>query len=98
MSDQNSVEHFGQRALRFIHQMLQLDDDHTLQHDDGFSWWPGEVPVRFRWRAPTVDDGLPVWRLSAEVDVVRVVDPASPQLAGYLSMTSTVLNQFATVV
>jgi hypothetical protein len=98
MNDQNSVEHFGQRALRFIHQMLQLDDDHTLQHDDGFSWWPGEVPVRFRWRAPTVDDGLPVWRLSAEVDVVRGVDPASPQLDGYLLMTSTVLNQFATVV
>ncbi len=98
MSEASPAEHFGQRALRLIHQMLQLDDDNTLWHDDGFSWWPGEVPVRFRWRAPTVGDGLPVWRLSAEVHAVRGVDPASPQLDAYLLMTGTVLNQFATVV
>jgi hypothetical protein len=98
MSDKTPQECFGQRALQFIHEMLQLDNEHTLAHDDGFSWWPGEVPVRFRWRAPIAGDGLPVWRLSAEVEVVRGVEPTSKQLDAYLLMTGTVLNQFATVV
>ena len=93
-----SAEHVGQRALRLIHQMLQLDDAHTLEHDDGFSWWQGEVPVRFRWRAPIVGDGLPVWRLSAEVEFVRDVDPTSRLVDAYLLGTSTLLNQFATFV
>ncbi len=98
MSEQAPAEHFGERALQVMHEMLQLDDAYTLAHDDGFSWWPSEVPVRFRWRAPIAVDGLPVWRLSAEVEVVRGVDPTSQQLDAYLLMTSTVLNQFATVV
>ena len=98
MRDQTPTRHFGQRALQSIHQMLQLDDDHTLAHEDGFSWWPGEVPVRFGWRAPSAGDGLPVWRLSAEVEAVRGVDPTSPRVDPYLLMMGTLLNQFATLV
>lgn len=98
MSDQAPPMHVGQRALQWIHQILELDDAHTLEHDDGFSWWPGEVPVRFRWRAPVAGHGLPVWRLSAEVEAVRGVDPTSRRLDAYLMMTSTLLNQFAMVV
>jgi hypothetical protein len=96
MSDRARAVHFGEKALQLVHQMLQLDDAHTLRHDDGFSWWPGEVPVRFRWRAPIAVEGLPVWRLS--VEAVRGLDADSKRIDAYLFMTSTLLNQFATVV
>ena len=98
MSDPSRSENFGQRALRSIHQMLQLDDAHTLWDHDGFSWWPGDVPVRFRWRAPAAEDVLPVWRLSVEAEVVRGIDSSPKQTDAYLLMMSTLLNQFATVV
>jgi hypothetical protein len=98
MSDQPPSVHFGHRALQWIHQIFELDDAHTLAHDDGFSWWPGEVPVRFRWRAPVAGEGLPLWRLSAEIEAVRGVDPTSRIVVGYLMMTSTLWNQFSMVV
>jgi hypothetical protein len=98
MSDQVPPVPFGHRALEWIHQILGLDDAHTLVHDDGFSWWLGDVPLRFRWRAPAAEDVLPVWRLSVEADVVQGVDSSSKQTDAYLLMTSTLQNQFATVV
>jgi hypothetical protein len=89
--------HLGETALRAIRGILQLDDRHTLPHDDGFSWWHDDVPVRFRWRAPA-GSGLPVWRLSAEVDVATGVDAAAPVTRAYLMLAGRIANQYATVV
>ena len=96
--DVDSAAGFGERAVESIHRMVGLDDAFTVVHGDGFSWWQGEVPVRFRWRAPLVGAGVPVWRLSAEVEVVRGVDPDSAQVEAFLLLMGGMFNQFVTVV
>ncbi len=98
MTDPTPDLHHGKRALHLLHHMAELDDPHTLWHDDGFTWWSGEVPVRFRWRAPGADDPLPVWRITAEVDVARGLDQDTPQADAFLILLSTRFNQFSSVV
>lgn len=71
MRDATPHPRHGRNALDDLHRLVGLDEAHTLRHDDGFTWWPGAVPVRFRWRAPGADDAAPVWRVSAEVDVAE---------------------------
>ncbi len=96
----NAVEHahVGADALDALHRTIDLDEAFTLRHDDGFSWWPDRVPVRFRWRAPRPGDALPVWRLSAEVEAMRGVDPSSARLRALMLPMTRVLNQFSTIV
>lgn len=94
----NVVTHVGADALDALHRMIDLDEAFTLRHDDGFSWWPDRVPVRFRWRAPRPGDALPVWRLSAEVEVIRGVDPSDARLRALMLPMTRMLNQFSSIV
>ena len=98
MADHVSEQHFGQRALHLIHKMLELDEVYTLPHEDGFSWWPGEVPVRFRWRAPVRGEGLPVWRLSVEIEAADRLEMVSDLDRAQLALMNVVLNQCAILV
>ena len=98
MADHVSEQHFGQRALHLIHKMLELDEVYTQTHEDGFSWWPGEVPVRFRWRAPVLGEGLPVWRLSVEIEAADRLERASELDRTKLALMNVVLNQCAIVI
>ena len=90
--------HYGAQTLAGIHRMLELDEAFTLRHDDGFSWWPHHVPVRFRWRAPGQDDPLGAWRLSAEVDAVHGIDLTDGRLPLLMLPAARILNQFSSVI
>jgi hypothetical protein len=96
----NAVAHanVGADALEALHRMARMDEACTLRHDDGFSWWPDRIPVRFRWRAPRLGDAHPVWRLSAEVDALRGVDPSGVRLRAVMLPMTKVLNQFSTIL
>ena len=88
----------GAEALETLHRNIGLDEAFTLRHDAGFSWWSDRVPVRFRWRAPRPGDALPVWRLSAEVDVIRGVDPCDARMRALMQPMARMLNQFSSIV
>lgn len=98
MTDAGPSQHFGRFALAFVRRMLEIDDASVLEHEDGFSWWAGDVAIRFRWRAPVVGEGLPLWRLTVELDAAERVEIESASDRAALTLLCTMLNQCSIVV
>jgi hypothetical protein len=89
----------GPEALALLRRIAGLDDAHLLEHADGFTWWGGDVPVRFGFReAPAAQDGLPVWRIWAEVEAARGLDLTQPKVHLAIALLTRTMNPFQSAV
>lgn len=64
-----STQHLGWRSIGLIQDLASLDERWVVWHDDGFTWWSGELAQRVRFEEP--DGGGDVWWLSFETDCLR---------------------------
>jgi hypothetical protein len=63
-----SAPHLGWQAVRQVHELLMVDEDFTLWHEGGFTWWPHRLAQRFRCEGPVEVDGVPTWWIGFETD------------------------------
>jgi hypothetical protein len=61
----------GWDIVRGVHRALMIDDEFTLWHEDGFSWWSFRLAQRYRWEGPIVIDGIDTYFVSVETECLR---------------------------
>jgi tetratricopeptide (TPR) repeat protein len=55
-------------------QMLQVDEEWTVQENDGWSWWPSPLRTRVEVSRTFAPEGLELFSIQAETQVVRGVE------------------------
>jgi hypothetical protein len=55
-------------------QVLQVDDEWTVQDNDGWSWWPSPLCTRVEVSRTVAPEGRELFSIQAETDVVRGVE------------------------
>jgi len=85
--------------LSQLRQHLGLDTEYTVDHDDGFTWWPNGTPIRFRWAGPRAEAvAIPTSRISFEIDAIEGIDVSEEQEAAALSFLTKTFNLFSSAV
>lgn len=70
----------GLAVLRFVYDSMRIDEEWSVREDRGFTWW-GHQHAQRVWVEPGFDDeGIVVYRLRVETEVVRHIDFDGPQL------------------
>lgn len=88
----------GARVVELIYENLQVDEQWSLREDRGFCWWGQNFAQRV-WSEPGYDDdGIVIYRLHAQTDVVRGVDVTPSVLQGLNALNMlTVLSALIAV-
>src|SRR5262249_53367177 len=61
----------GVQVVELVYRNMQIDEEWSLRQERGFCWWGHEYAQRI-WAEPGYDDdGIVIYRLNAEADVVR---------------------------
>jgi hypothetical protein len=84
--------------VRQVHELLMVDEDFTLWHEDGFTWWPHRLAQRFRCEGPVEVDGVPTWWIGFETDCLRGVDPDADAAQAFVCAHNRLLNVGAFVL
>jgi len=80
-----SADDLGWQALLEVHQLLEIDDAHTVWHADGFTWRPHRLAQRFRFEGPVAFDGVPTWWVGVDTACLRGVDPKSGRVLAWIA-------------
>jgi hypothetical protein len=81
----------GITSINQVFKLWQVDDQWSVSESRGFAWWAGSFRQRISVDAGQTDQGVTVYRLSAETDLFRGVDQHAVGIAERLS----VLNRFS---
>lgn len=68
-----NLDDHGRHLIQTIYEFLQIDEEWTQWHEDGFTWWSHRLAQRFRVEGPVQVDGEPTWWVSFETAVLRNV-------------------------
>jgi hypothetical protein len=80
-------------VVELVHRNMQVDEEWSLRQERGFCWWGHEYAQRI-WAEPGYDDdGIVIYRVHAEADVVRDIEITPSVLEGLAALnTMTILS------
>lgn len=84
----------GRQLIEEVHSLLQIDEQWTEWHADGFTWWAHGLAQTFRVEGPEDVDEIPTYWYSYETSVLKGLPADNGTVLPFVGLQNRVNNLF----
>lgn len=89
-----ALDDTGRQLIDEVHSLLQIDEQWTEWHPDGFTWWAHGLAQTFRVEGPEDVDDIPTYWYSYETSVLKGLPVEHPKALTFVALQNRVNNLF----